>query len=113
MINEHECTKRMLVAKTLWHQHSPRMGCEGACVCEKHSEMCGRCACVRLIVGGAMCDRTFAHFLEQNDQIMLLVQKNIPFFRTFFTVFERPFLFLNIISCFRTSFSVLERPFLF
>ena len=54
------------------------MRCEGAC--KIHSEKCAGCACVRLVLWRAMCDRTFAHFLEQNDQIMLFfVLKNILF----------------------------------
>ena len=61
-----------------------------ACACEKHSETCVRCACVRLVLGRAMCDCTFAHFSEQNVKISC--------FRTSF-------------SCFRTSFPVLEHPF--
>ena len=52
------------------------MSCEGAYAI--HSEKCAGCACVRLILGRAMCDRNFANFLEQNCQKMLLfVLKNI------------------------------------
>ena len=40
-----------------------------ACACEIHSGKCAGCACVRPIFGRAMCDRTFAHFLEQKDKI--------------------------------------------
>ena len=61
-----------------------------ACACEKHSETCVRCACVRLVLGRVMCDCTFTHFSEQNVKISC--------FRTSF-------------SCFRTSFPVLEHPF--
>jgi hypothetical protein len=35
-------------------------------------QVCVRCACVQTFLGGAMCDRTFAHFLQQNGQ-------NLPF----------------------------------
>ena len=72
--------------------------CACACACKKHSEMCVRCACVRLVLGRAMCDRTFAHFSEQNDKISC--------FRTSFPVLE------HLFSCFRTSFPVIEHPFL-
>ena len=61
-----------------------------ACACEIHSEKCVRCACVRLVFGRAMCDHTFAHFLEQNGQ-------EVAFF--------------CLKNCFRTSFSPLEHPF--
>jgi hypothetical protein len=46
---------------------------------------------MRLFFGRAMCDRTFAHFFEQNDKTFC--------FRTAFSVLERPF-------------PVLEHPFL-
>ena len=36
---------------------------------ERYLELCVRCACVWLVFGRAMCDRTFAHFFEQNDKI--------------------------------------------
>ena len=32
---------------------------------ERGLQLCVRCACVRLVFRRAMCDRTFAHFLEQ------------------------------------------------
>ena len=38
---------------------------------ERVLQLCVRCACVQLVLGCAMCDRTFAHFLVQNNQIML------------------------------------------
>ena len=37
-----------------------------ACACKIHCKKCAGCACVRVIFGRAMCDFTFAHFLEQN-----------------------------------------------
>ena len=38
------------------------------CACKISSEKCARCACVRVVFGRAMCDHTFANFLEQNCQ---------------------------------------------
>ena len=49
-----------------------RAMCGRACACEIHSEKCAGCACVRLVFGRAMCDHTFAHFLGQTCQKMLL-----------------------------------------
>ena len=40
------------------------------CACGKGLKLCVRCACVRLIFGRAMCDRTFAHVFGKKDQIM-------------------------------------------
>ena len=39
---------------------------------ERFLELCVRCACVWLVFGSAMCDRTFAHFFEQKDKISAL-----------------------------------------
>ena len=43
-----------------------------ACACKIHSLKCAGCACVRPFFGRAVCDCTFAHFLRQNCQKMLL-----------------------------------------
>ena len=58
-----------------------------ACACEIHSEKCAECACVRLVFVCAMCDPTFAHFLEQNCQKLLLFILK--------TILEHLFLFHN------------------
>ena len=49
----------------------PHVRCACGSACGKGLKLCVRCACVQLNFGRAMCDRTFAHFLEQNDQIMV------------------------------------------
>ena len=49
-----------------------RAMCGRRCACEIHSGKCAECVCVRPFFGRAMCDRTFAHFLTQNYQIMQL-----------------------------------------
>ena len=86
--------------------------------------ICGRaCACVRLVFGCAMCDRTFAHFLELNDQMSCHGYKKYSktsypilehpkiILQPFYSVLD-PFLFQNVLSCFRTSI-VRHRPGLF
>ena len=59
-----------------------RCACESAC--EKHSEMCVRYACVRLVFGRTMCNSTFPHFFEQNDKI--------SYFKTAFSNFSCMFI---------------------
>ena len=94
------------------------------CVRNPFWKVCGMC--VRLIFRHAMCHCTFAHFLEQNRQKMLLVvlkktisECPIPFqnilscFRTSFLTLEHLFLLWKILSCFRTSIPVLENLVLF
>ena len=49
-------------------------------VCEIHSEKFVQCACVRFVFRRAMLDCTFAHFLEQNGQKMLLFCLNEKLF---------------------------------
>ena len=65
------------------------------------------------------CDPTFAHFLGQNCQKMLLFVLKIilELNRMSYPVLERPFLLCNVLSCFgsysvlcKTSYSVLEHP---
>ena len=80
---------------------------------ERGLQLCVVYACVRLVFGRAMCDHTFAHFLEQKQPNNAIIGQRIFTFRKSYPILEHHFLFLNIISCFRTSFSVLERPFLF
>ena len=63
--------------------------CACGSACEMHSGMCVRCACVRTFLGVAMCDSTFAQFLQQNG-------KNLLLFHFFLT-------FLNIQGCFKTE----------
>ena len=97
-----------------------RVSCEGvcaramcghSCACKIHYEKCVRCACMRLIfrratavhchksyIRRAICDRTFAHFLEQNS-------KKCPFFLKNYS--------RTSLSCFRASFPALVHPFLF
>ena len=57
--------------------------------------------CLWLVFGCAMCDCTFAHFLKQNDQIMLFLGlRNILGF-------------FNVLSCLRSSYTgndVLKGP---
>ena len=48
---------------------------------------------MRLALGRAMCDRTFAHFWNK------IVRK--CYSRTSYPVLEHPFLLLNLLSCFR------------
>ena len=50
----------------------PHVRCACEVRAERFLELCVRCACVRLVFGSAMCDRTFAHFFEQKDKISAL-----------------------------------------
>jgi hypothetical protein len=43
--------------------------CASGSACGKSLEMCVWCACVRLIFERAMCNCTFGHFFEQNDNV--------------------------------------------
>ena len=67
--------------------------------------VCGLFLGVRLLI----CDHSFAHFLEPNDQIMLFLVLRIFCFRSFFPLLEHPF----VLERFSMSFTVLEHPFLF
>ena len=73
-----------------------------------HAARFQACHCHKSYIRRAICDLTFAHFLEQNSQKM-------PFF-ILKTILERPypvlehlFLFQYVLSCFRTCYSVSEQ----
>ena len=55
----------------------PHVLCVCRSACGKGLKLCVRCVCMWLVLGRAMCDRTFAHFLAQNGQKM-------PFFSLLF-----------------------------
>ena len=76
-----------------------RAMCGHTCACEIYSGKCAGCARVRPFFGRAMCDHTFAHFLGQTCQKMLLF------------VLKKGF--QNIFSCFGASFPVLDHLILF
>ena len=69
-----------------------------ACACEMHSEMCERSACVRIFFRGAKCDRTFAHFLQQNGQNLLFFNF-FPHFLTHKNVLKQERMLWNRIGC--------------
>ena len=60
---------------------------------ERGLQLCVRCACVQLVFGRAMCDHTFAHFLEQERPNNVIIGQKIFTFRKSYPVLEHLILF--------------------
>ena len=81
-----------------------RCACESAC--GKGLKLCVQCACVRLVLGCAMCDHTFAHFLQQNGL-------KICYFSTFSSHFKTYKDVLKQKGCSKTQKEALKQNWLF
>ena len=75
VISGNVCSKKTVTQLLLYIYSKQGTSCKDACadahlrcavarvgVCAKSNEKCAGCACMRLVIWRAMCDRTFAHF---------------------------------------------------